>query len=73
MYPWLSGTHSVDQVAPELRDPPASVSQVVELKMCNIAWLTSTVLLFAFCFLHDFSVVSSKFFLSQRAIRDNKR
>ena len=33
--PGCPGTHSVDQVALELRDPPASASQVPGLKMYN--------------------------------------
>ena len=38
----LSGTHSVDQAGLELRNSPASVSQVLELKACTTtAWLFS--------------------------------
>jgi hypothetical protein len=32
--PGYSGTHSVDQVGLELRNPPASASQVLGLKAC---------------------------------------
>jgi hypothetical protein len=32
--PGCTGTHSVDQAGLELRDPPASVSQVLGLKAC---------------------------------------
>jgi hypothetical protein len=32
--PGCSGTHSVDQAGLELRNPPASASQVLELKAC---------------------------------------
>jgi hypothetical protein len=31
------GTHSVDQAGPELRDLPAFVSQVLEIKECGMA------------------------------------
>jgi hypothetical protein len=36
VYPWLSGTHSVDQAGLKLRNPPASASasQVLGLKAC---------------------------------------
>jgi hypothetical protein len=34
-----SGTHSVDQAGLELRDPPASASQVLGLKVCATTWL----------------------------------
>jgi hypothetical protein len=34
VYPWWSGTHSVDQAGLELRNPPASASQVLGLKAC---------------------------------------
>jgi hypothetical protein len=38
--PGCPGTHSVDQAGLELRNPPASVSQVLELKACaTTAWL----------------------------------
>ena len=32
--PGCPGTHSVDQASLELRNPPASASQVLELKAC---------------------------------------
>jgi hypothetical protein len=32
--PGCPGTHSVDQAGLELRNPPASVSQVLGLKVC---------------------------------------
>jgi hypothetical protein len=32
--PGCPGTHSVDQAGLELRNPPASASQVLELKAC---------------------------------------
>jgi hypothetical protein len=32
--PGCPGTHSVDQAGLELRNPPASASQVLELKVC---------------------------------------
>jgi hypothetical protein len=32
--PGCPGTHSVDQAGLELRDPPASASQVLGLKVC---------------------------------------
>jgi hypothetical protein len=32
--PGCPGTHSVDQAGLELRDPPSSASQVLELKVC---------------------------------------
>jgi hypothetical protein len=40
--PVCPGTHSVDQAGPEHRNPPASASQVLGLKVCAItttAWL----------------------------------
>jgi hypothetical protein len=38
--PGCPGTHSVDQVGLELRNPPASAFQVLGLKACDItAWL----------------------------------
>jgi hypothetical protein len=37
--PGRPGTHSVDQVGLELRNPPASASRVLGLKACaTIAW-----------------------------------
>ena len=33
--PGCPGTHSIDQVDPELRNPPASASQVLGLKVCT--------------------------------------
>jgi hypothetical protein len=39
--PGCLGTHSVDQAGLELRNPPASASQVLGLKACaTIAWLS---------------------------------
>ena len=38
--PGCSGTHSVDQTGLEFRNPPASASQVLGLKVCaTTAWL----------------------------------
>jgi hypothetical protein len=38
-HPGCSGTHSVDQAGLELRNPPASASQVLGLKACaTTAW-----------------------------------
>jgi hypothetical protein len=34
VYPWLSWTPSVDQASLKLRNPPASASQVLGLKVC---------------------------------------
>ena len=34
LFPCSPGTHSVDQAGFELRNPPASASQVLELKAC---------------------------------------
>ena len=43
--PGCPGTHSVDQVGLELRNPPASASQVLGLKVCaTTAWLCFYVL-----------------------------
>jgi hypothetical protein len=40
--PGYPGTHSVDQAGPEIRNPPASASQVLGLKACaTTAWLAS--------------------------------
>jgi hypothetical protein len=51
--PGCPGTHSVDQAGLELRNPPASVSQVLGLKVCA----TTPGLLLLFGFLkHGFSV-----------------
>jgi hypothetical protein len=37
--PGCPGTHSVDQAGLELRNPPVSASQVLELKVCaTTAW-----------------------------------
>jgi hypothetical protein len=36
---FLPGTHSVDQAGLELRNPPASASQVLGLKACTAAQL----------------------------------
>jgi hypothetical protein len=46
--PGCPGTHSVDQAGLELRDPPASVSQVLGLKVCatTTTWLFLTPLCF---------------------------
>jgi hypothetical protein len=38
--PGCSGTHSVDQAGLELRNPPASASQVLGLKACATMFLT---------------------------------
>jgi hypothetical protein len=32
--PGCPGTHSIDQASLELRNPPASASQILELKVC---------------------------------------
>ena len=37
--PGCPGTHSVDQAGLELRNPPASASQVLGLKVYTTAWL----------------------------------
>jgi hypothetical protein len=43
--PGCPGTHSVDQAGLELRDPPASVSQVLGSKVCTTtAWLKHLIL-----------------------------
>jgi hypothetical protein len=40
-----SGTHSVDQAGLELRNPPASASQVLGLKACTTTpWLKEAIL-----------------------------
>jgi hypothetical protein len=44
--PGYPGTHSVDQAGLELRNPPASASQVLGLKAC-----ATTTRLIVFCFL----------------------
>jgi hypothetical protein len=42
--PGCPGTHSVDQAGLELRNPPASASQVLGLKACaTTAWLSSAI------------------------------
>jgi hypothetical protein len=41
--PGCPGTHSADQAGLELRNPPASVSQVLGLKVCaTTAWSESS-------------------------------
>jgi hypothetical protein len=45
--PGCPGTHSIDHTGFELRNPPASVSQVLGLKAC-----TTTAWLFIFSWLH---------------------
>jgi hypothetical protein len=54
--PGCPGTHSVDQASLELRNPPASASQVLGLKACaTTARLPVTVLIFVlFCFVFCF-------------------
>jgi hypothetical protein len=48
--PGCPGTHSVDQVGLELRNPLASLSQVLVLKACaSTAWLSSRILDGYFC------------------------
>jgi hypothetical protein len=42
--PGCPGTHSVDQAGLELRDPPASASQVLGLKACATTRGAKTVL-----------------------------
>jgi hypothetical protein len=43
--PGCPGTHYVDQAGLKLRNPPASASQVLELKACTTtAWLEHTFL-----------------------------
>jgi hypothetical protein len=45
--PGCPGTHFVDQAGPELRNPPASASQVLGLKMCaTMAWFFCLFVLF---------------------------
>jgi hypothetical protein len=39
--PGCPGTHSVDQAGLELRNPPASASQVLGLKVCDLQSLNS--------------------------------
>jgi hypothetical protein len=42
--PGCPGTHSVDQAGLELRNPPASASQMLELKAwATTAWLESDI------------------------------
>ena len=41
--PGCPGTHSVDQAGLELRNPPASASQVLGLKVCTNNWPVSPV------------------------------
>jgi hypothetical protein len=49
--PGCPGTHFVDQAGLELRNPPASASQVMELKAhTTTAWLTNIILNLCFCF-----------------------
>jgi hypothetical protein len=49
--PGCSGTHFVDQAGLELRNPPASASQVLELKECaNTTWLFVFYFLFIYLF-----------------------
>jgi hypothetical protein len=42
--PGCPGTHSVDQTGLELRDPPASASQVLGLKACATTPSTQNIL-----------------------------
>jgi hypothetical protein len=44
--PGCSGTHSVDQAGLELRNPPASASRVLGLKVCDT---TARLYLFTWC------------------------
>ena len=46
--PGCPGTHSVDQAGLKLRNPPASVSQVLGLKACTINSLLPSFCLFVF-------------------------
>jgi hypothetical protein len=50
--PGCPGTHSVDQAGLELRNPPASASRVLGLKVCTTttAWLSVTL------FIHSLSL-----------------
>jgi hypothetical protein len=53
--PGCPGTHSVDQTGLELRNPPASASQVLRLKVCaTTPGLTRNSLLLIFCLLFFF-------------------
>jgi hypothetical protein len=62
--PGCPGTHSVDQAGPELRNPPASPSQVLGLKACaTTAWPLLTFL--SFC---AKSFTSVKFWISDYPI-----
>jgi hypothetical protein len=54
--PGCPGIHSVDQVGLELRNPPASASQVLELKAC-----TTTAWLFIFLYLSLLSLLDVSF------------
>jgi hypothetical protein len=48
--PGCPGTHSVDQAGLELRNPPASASQVLGLKVCATMLGTTFILNFLFFF-----------------------
>jgi hypothetical protein len=55
--PWSPGTPSVDQAGLELRNLPASASQVLELKVCTTtAWL-----LLKLFFFKDLFIIISKY------------
>jgi hypothetical protein len=56
--PGCPGTHSVDQAGLELRNSPASTSQVLGLKVC------AAMPGFFFCFVFCFCFVFSFFFLN---------
>jgi hypothetical protein len=62
--PGCPGTHSVDQAGLELRDPPASASQVLRLKACaTTARLLNRLLL---CLIEKSSITKYKGELSLR-------
>jgi hypothetical protein len=48
--PGCSGTHSVDQAGLELRNPPASASQVLGLKACGLHFYVHSFCFVSFCF-----------------------
>jgi hypothetical protein len=61
--PGWPGTHSIDQAGLELRNLPASASQVVELKACTTTARLSSV--FKWCFSSVFTVFLCSLYNSQ--------
>jgi hypothetical protein len=63
--PGCPRTHSVDQAGLELRNPPASASQVLGLKACAATARLGSEIFFFVCFLHLSNCEESELLLNK--------